>query len=71
MHPGNTNRSGRLSTVDLHSFCKKVNYVFNFKSSGSKLVSTRRSIVLSLSLQLMFPDAYYKIPILKTVFESV
>jgi hypothetical protein len=37
------------------SFCKKVNNVFNFQSRLSKLVSTRRSTVLSLTLQLVFP----------------
>jgi hypothetical protein len=36
-------------------FCKKVNNVFNIKSSLSKLVSTRRSIVLSLPLSVRFP----------------
>ena len=36
-------------------FCKKVNNVFNIKSSYSKLVCIRRSTVLSLPLQLVFP----------------
>jgi hypothetical protein len=36
-------------------FCKKVNNIFNIKSSCSKLVNTRRPSVLSLPLQLVFP----------------
>jgi hypothetical protein len=50
---------GRLSTVDLlikvACFVKKKNDIFNRKMSLSELVSTRRSTVLSLSLQLNFP----------------
>ena len=41
--------------------CKKLNNVFNIKSSWSKLVSTRRSTVLSLPLQLVFPGLSYKL----------
>jgi len=52
---GNTNWGGRLSTVDLlikvACFVKKANAFFNIKRSWSKRVSTRRSTVLSLSLQ--------------------
>ncbi len=40
----NTNRMGRLSTVDLPiklaCFVKKVNNIFNIKSNSTKLVST-------------------------------
>ncbi len=46
---------GILSTVDLFIkvalFEKMENNILNTKSSGSKLVSTRRSTVLSLPLQ--------------------
>jgi hypothetical protein len=46
---GNTNRRGRFITADhLRLYCNKVNNVCNIKSSGSKLVSTRRSTTLSL-----------------------
>jgi len=38
-------------------FKKMLNNIFNIKSSGSKLVSSRRSTVLSLPLQLGFPAA--------------
>jgi len=52
--PGNTNWGGRPSTIDLlikvACFCKKENNIFNIKMSWSKLVSTRRSTVLSLPL---------------------
>ncbi len=50
--PGNTNWRERLSTVDLlikvDYLAKKVNNVGNIKNSWSKLVSTRRSVVLVL-----------------------
>ncbi len=50
--PGNTNWGGRLNTIDplikVSCFVKKVNDIFNIKSSWCKLVSTRRSTVLSL-----------------------
>ncbi len=36
-------------------FCKKLNNIGNIKSNWSEQVSTRRSIVLSLLLQLVFP----------------
>ena len=46
---------GGLSSVDLlikvACFVKKENIIFNLKMSRSKLVCTRRSTVLSLSLQ--------------------
>jgi hypothetical protein len=70
-HPGILNkdptgrifRGGRLSIVDLlvriGKKRKKVNNVFNFKSSLSILISTRRSTVLSISLQLVFPAPNY------------
>ncbi len=52
---GNTNLRGRLSAVDLlfmvACIVRKVKNIFNIKSSCSKLVSTRRSTVLSLPLQ--------------------
>ncbi len=48
---GNTNWTGRLITIDLlikgSLICKNVDNVFNFKSSWSELVSTRRSTVQS------------------------
>jgi hypothetical protein len=60
--PGNTNWRGRLSTVDLFievaCFVDKVNNIFIIKSSRSKLVSTRRSTVLSPPLQLVFPGLF-------------
>jgi hypothetical protein len=44
-----------LSTVDLlikvTCFIKEINKIFNIKSNRSKLVSERRSTVLSLPLQ--------------------
>ncbi len=55
---GNTNGRERLNTIGpliKVSFYKKVNNVYNTKSSLSKLVSTRRSSVLSLPIQLGFP----------------
>jgi len=58
-HKGNTYWGGRLSTVDLTfkvvCFAKNMNNIFNIKRSWSKLVSTRRSTVLSLFLQWDFP----------------
>jgi hypothetical protein len=46
-------------TIDLlikvARFISMVNNIFNMKRNRSKLVSTRRSTVLSLSLQLVFP----------------
>jgi hypothetical protein len=46
---------GRLSTLGLPikaaCFVKKINKIFNGQNSQSKLVSTRRSTVLSLSPQ--------------------
>ncbi len=39
-------------------FFKKVNNVFNLKSSWSELVSTRRSTVPSPPLQLVFPGLF-------------
>jgi hypothetical protein len=52
---GNTNLRGRLSAVDLLFMVacieRKVKNIFNVKGSCSKLVSTRRSTVLSLPLQ--------------------
>ncbi len=51
----NTNWGGRLSTVDLlievACFVKKENNIYNMKKSWYKLVSTRRSTVLSLALR--------------------
>ncbi len=51
----NCEKQGRFSTVDLifrvACFVKKENKVFNMKSSKSKLVSTRRSTVLTLPFQ--------------------
>ncbi len=50
---------GRFSTVDLlikiGCFVKKGKYSFSLKNSLSKLVSTRRLMVLSLPLQWGFP----------------
>jgi hypothetical protein len=55
VNPGNTNRGGRLSTVDLLiklvRFVIKANNIFILKMGWSKKVSTRRSTVLSLSLK--------------------
>jgi hypothetical protein len=55
---GNTNWGERLSTVDLlikvTCFVKNVNNIFNIKRSRSIQVSTSRSTVLSLPLQLVF-----------------
>jgi hypothetical protein len=60
---GNTNWGRRLHIVYLHiivaCFVNRVNYIFNINRSWSKLVSTRRSTVLSLLLQLVFPAATY------------
>ncbi len=51
---GNSKWKGRLSTVDLliivECFVIKLNYIFNFKMSLSKLVSSRRSTVQKGSL---------------------
>jgi hypothetical protein len=56
---GTITEGGRLSTIDLHimtaHFVKKANNIFNIKSDWSKLVSTKRSTVLSLPLQECFP----------------
>ncbi len=56
--PRNTNSRGRFHTVDLLikvDYCvSKVYNIFNIKSSRSKLVRTR-STVLRLPLQLSFP----------------
>ncbi len=55
MIPWNTNWKGRLSTVDLlikvACLATLVNDIFNIEMSWSKLVSARRSTVLSLPLQ--------------------
>ncbi len=52
---GNTKLGLRLSTVDLlikiACFVKEVNNIFSIKRSWSKLVSTRRSVVLGLLLK--------------------
>jgi hypothetical protein len=61
---GNTNCRGRLSTVDLlikvGCFVKKVNNIFNIKRNWSKLVTTRRSIEMSLSRSIKdFPGSFY------------
>ncbi len=57
--PGNTYWGGRLSTIDLLTktgcFVTWVNNIFNIKRSWSKLLSTRRSTVLSLPLPQDFP----------------
>jgi hypothetical protein len=56
---GNTNWKGKAQCSWPHQgslFCKRVNNVCNVKSSWSKLVSLRRSTVLSLPLQWGFPD---------------
>jgi hypothetical protein len=64
---GNTNWRGRLRTIGLlikvACFVKKVNYIFNIKMNWSQLVSTRRSTVLSCSIQYVFPSevTYYTI----------
>jgi hypothetical protein len=54
-----TNWKGRLSAIYLiikvACLVKKVNSIFNKKSSWSKQVSTRRSTVLSLPFQKGFP----------------
>jgi hypothetical protein len=59
----NTDRKGRVSTVDLlirvACFVKKVDKIFNVKRSLSKLFSTRRSTVLSLPLHLVFPGLVF------------
>ncbi len=56
---GNTNWGGRLRTVDLFfrvaCFVKKWKTVFSIKSRRSKLVSTRRSTVLSLPPSVSVP----------------
>jgi hypothetical protein len=53
---------GRLSTGDLlikiGCFIKKGKYSFSVKNSRSEPVSTRRSTVLILPLQLVFPGHY-------------
>ncbi len=56
---------GRLSTVDhlikVARIVKKINDTFKLRRSSHKLVSTRRSTVLSLPLRLGFPgQAIYK-----------
>jgi hypothetical protein len=55
----NTNRGGRLSTVDLlitvSCFVKNVFNIFNIKRCWSRLISTWRSSVFSLSLSLRLP----------------
>ncbi len=47
-------------------FCKTVNNVSNIKGSRYKLASTRRSIVLSLTLQLEFPAIKFNRTTLRT-----
>ncbi len=61
VQPGNTNRRGKLSTVDLlvkvAGFVRGVDNIFSTKRSWPKLVTTRRSTVLRLSLQQDFPGS--------------
>ncbi len=68
LKPGNANRGGRLSAVDLlikiDCFVKKVGDIFNLKRSWSKLIITRRPTVLSLPLHLGFPAKLYRTLIL-------
>jgi len=57
--PKNTNWTGRKAQYNWPPregslFCKNVNTTFNVNSSWSKLVNTRRSIVLCLPLQWGF-----------------
>jgi hypothetical protein len=56
--------TGRLGMADLlirvACFGKNVTHVFNIKNCQSKLVSTRRSIVLSLPLQKGFPGTDFQ-----------
>ncbi len=62
MYAGNTNWGGRLSKVDLlikvKCLVKYINNIFKTKRIRSKLVSTRRSTVLSLPLKSDFPDLW-------------
>jgi hypothetical protein len=54
VRPENTNRGGRLSTVDLIEvpyFVKYVDNIFIIKSRWFKLISTRRSTVLNFPLK--------------------
>jgi len=55
-HAGNSNRRGRLSTVDL---LIKVSNFFNIKNSWSKLLRKRISTLPSLPLQLKFLGSYF------------
>jgi len=59
MKAGKPYSIGRPSTVDLlfkvACFVKKANNIFGIKMSCSKLVSTRRSTVLSLSPLVRLP----------------
>ncbi len=68
-----TNIRGRLSMVDLlirlARFVKKLYNIFNIKKSWSKLVSTRRSTVLSLRSDFLgsgFAAKYYTRVVTKT-----
>ncbi len=51
---------GKLSAVDLlikvASFVTKVNFIFILEMNGSKPARARWSTVLSIPLQLVFPD---------------
>ncbi len=65
-HGGILTERGNLGTVDLLVEVTKLNNTFNINMSSSKLVSTRRSTVLSLSFQLGFPAnplAYFAEPL--------
>ncbi len=54
---GNTNWSGTVDLlIKVACFVQKVKNIFNIKRTRSKIVSTRRSTVLSLPLQWDFPD---------------
>ncbi len=47
--------TGRKILIKVACFVTKVKSIFNIKMSRSKLISSRRSTVLSLPLQLGFP----------------
>jgi len=61
--PGKTNWRRRLCTINLLTkiggFVKRVNNIFSLKRSWSKLVSIRRSTVLSLPLLIRLPCLMY------------
>ncbi len=70
----NTKWRGMLSTVDLlinvACFVTQVNNIFHIKSSCSKLVSTRRSSVLSIPFSKGFIDLRLRLVYIGDVFKS-